>query len=187
MKKLIITVICCGFAFGCASNSKVLDNTTAILKGENIKIAEHIYGNPSDIQPAAKIGEKIYIWSVNTSNIIGETSQEDTILSGEKETKVNKTLFLFSRLCYIALKTNINGIIIDGFHSGFDGYGCHSLYGRSLTFCQEVDKETRKVYKKGIGLCNVNDFEKIKTKRPFAIPSSYVDNYYYEEDRFFNN
>ncbi|MBQ7908885.1 MAG: hypothetical protein IJ311_05300 [Elusimicrobiaceae bacterium] len=187
MKKIILLGLFSIFFVACSSNQKVLQNTTTILRGENIKIAEHIYGAPSEVRPAAKEGEKIYMWSVSTGTQVGTMSQEDTIFMGDKEKKVNKTSIVFAKLCYIAFKTNPQGKIIEGIFDGFVGYACSSLYNRTLTFCNELTKATRKTYKKPIGGCAISDYEKIKEKRSFVIPNSYVDDYYYEEDSFFNN
>ena len=44
MKKIILLGLFSIFFVACSSNQKVLQNTTTILRGESIKVAEHIYG-----------------------------------------------------------------------------------------------------------------------------------------------
>ena len=187
MRKILLLSLLGLFLTACSSNQKVLRNTGIILQGEDIKIAEHIYGAPSEIRPAAKEGEKIYLWAVHTGTQVGTISQEDTIFMGDKEQKVNRTSAVFAKLCYIALKTNSQGKIIDSIFDGFVGPACASLYNRTLTFCNEVTKATRKVYKKPMGGCLISNYDKFREKRSFVIPYSYTEDYYYKEDSFFNN
>ena len=92
--------------------------------------------------------------------------------------------------CYIALKTNNEGIIVEGIQVGFEPDrltpGCYDIFLRSHQFCKAVVKETEKEKNVFIPNCYRNDWS-LGKNFDFVIPQKYNNMYYYQADHDIHN
>ena len=195
MKKILICGILCllivNVSFGAVrKNWKVTKNAIIMLQNQSIEVAKHIYGN-SDKTLSQPNKQTIYIWG-SKGNKLKEFQTAKT--SNENDSILHVISDDYGYNCFIALKTDANGIIIDGIQVGFEPDrvtpSCREIFDRSYRFCKLVVRETEK--EKKLFIPNFHRYDLSKEDHiDFIIPEKYQKEYYYQEDhdinKFFNN
>ncbi len=176
MKKYFIcTILClfiCSIAFaGVRKNWKVVKNTIFILTGKSVDIAQHIYGTPSQ-KVQHKKNQIIYIWGSEGDKLQGVQTKT---VSNEKNS-ISQAFLDYGYNCFIALKTNKEGIIIEGIQIGFEpdrlSAGCRNIFIRSHQFCNAVQDETEMQQKVNFPNCDCSVYS-LKDAIVFVIPLKY--------------
>ena len=183
-----LCIFCCNISLaGVRKNWKVTKNVIEILKGKSIEIAQHIYGTPDKMLPF-KSDKTIYIWGSENGKL--QNIRTQTISSEKESNSISETSLNYGYNCYIALKTNNEGIIVEGIQVGFEPDrltpGCYDIFLRSHQFCKAVVKETEKEKNVFIPNCYRNDWS-LGKNFDFVIPQKYNNMYYYQEDHDIHN
>ena len=156
-----------------------------MLQNQSIEVAKHIYGN-SDKTLSQPNKQTIYIWGSEGDKLQG---MQTKTVSNEKNS-ISQAFLDYGYNCFIALKTDANGIIIDGIQVGFEpdrlSAGCRNIFIRSHQFCNAVQYETEMQQKVNVPNCYRNDYS-LKDPIDFVIPLKYQKAYYYQEDHDINN
>lgn len=193
MKNLFLLFIILVFSCACGvrKNWKSVKNATWILQNQPIELARDIYGMPSEVFPTTTGNNTIYIWGNGVQRLKSiSTDGTTTLATKNQETFHANSIARYDYTCYIALKVNANGKIIDAFQEGFESdalsQGCRNIFLRSKEFCNTVGRFTKKQKNVQIGNCHRNDISK-KGYTDFAIPPNYNKGYINQKDDFFNN
>lgn len=186
---LLITFLSC--ACGVRKNWKSVKNASWILQNQSIELAQNIYGSPNEVLSTKKGKNKIFIWGGEVSRLRSITTSGETKRISTEQESLNETSILkYDYSCYIALKVDENGKIIDGIQDGFVSDvlsgKCADLFLRSKEFCNEVNKLTWRHKQIPIGNCHRSDISQ-REFTDFVIPTDYKKGYVYQEDNFFNN
>lgn len=191
MKKIITLCFVITLLVGCGvrKNWKTTKNVTVLLQNQPITLAQYIYGAPSETLKTPK-GNLIYIWGAENNRLRKiQTTGKKQEAEGTENFSSNATVS-YDYVCYVALKVDSNGNIIDGIQLGFEpdrlSPECRSIFLRSLNFCNQTVKQTKQAKRIKWADCHRQD---LSTKGPiqWVIPDEYKTNYFYQKDDFFNN
>lgn len=191
MKKIITLCFIITLLAGCGvrKNWKTTKNVTFLLQNQPIALALRIYGTPSETRKTPK-ENLIYIWGAENNRLrkIQTTGQK------QKAEKIDffssNAIMRYDYVCYVALKVDANGKIIDGMQLGFEpdrlSPECRGIFLRSLNFCNQTVKQTQQSKLIKWADCHRQDFS---TQGPiqWVISDEDKTNSFYQRDDFFNN
>lgn len=191
MKKFIALCFIIPLLVGCGvrKNWKTTKNVTFMLQNQPIILAQYIYGMPSEILKTPK-GNVIYIWGAENNRLRKIKTSGEKQNNEKTENFSSNAVVNYDYSCYVALKVDNDGNIIDGIQMGFEpdrlSPECRSIFLRSLTFCNKTVEQTKKAKLISWADCHRQDLSKQKSVQ-WIIPDEYKTNYFYQKDDFFNN